>query len=83
MRHELALPDFDLPGVTVRVSGWLAAKGARVVAGDRLLEVVAGEASIDLSAPATGVLVERCVEVDDVVQVGQLLAGVESEEIPA
>lgn len=83
MRHELALPDFDLPGVAVRASGWLVAKGARVVEGDRLLEVVAGEASIDLSAPATGVLVERCVEIDDTLHIGQILAIVESEQAPS
>ena len=82
MRHELLLPDFDLPGTIVRVSGWLVPLGSRVVEGDRLLEVVAGEATIDLPAPATGILTERTVEVEDVLTIGQLLAVIESETTP-
>ena len=74
MQHALTLPDLDLPGATVTASSWLAATGARVVEGDRLLEVLAGEATIDLAAPATGILAKRCVEIDDVLEVGQLLA---------
>ena len=78
MQHTLTLPDLDLPGVTVTASSWLAATGSRVVEGDRLLEVLAGEATIDLPAPATGILAQRCVEIDDVLEVGQVLAIIEA-----
>ena len=71
---ELTLPDLDLPGVPVIVSTWHAKQGQRVIEGDRLIEVVAGDVTIDLSAPATGVLIEQCVRIDDPLMLGQLLA---------
>jgi len=76
---ELRLPDLDLPGVPLRVSAWHARVGQRVVEGDRLIEVVAGDVAIDLSAPATGVLVEQCVTNDDRLEVGQVLARIEPQ----
>jgi 2-oxoglutarate dehydrogenase E2 component (dihydrolipoamide succinyltransferase) len=74
---ELCLPDFDMSGVPVTVSVWHAALGERVVEGDRLLEVTAGDVTIDLAAPASGVLIERCVRIDDRLTVGQVLARIE------
>jgi pyruvate/2-oxoglutarate dehydrogenase complex dihydrolipoamide acyltransferase (E2) component len=74
---ELYLPDFDLPGVPVIACVWHAAVGDRVVEGDRLLEVTAGDVTIDLAAPASGILAERCVRVDDRLIVGQVLARIQ------
>jgi 2-oxoglutarate dehydrogenase E2 component (dihydrolipoamide succinyltransferase) len=71
--HELRLPDLGLDGLTITVSGWLVREGGAVVQGDRLLEVSAGEVTVDLAAPATGVLVQQSVEEDDPVVTGQLL----------
>jgi pyruvate/2-oxoglutarate dehydrogenase complex dihydrolipoamide acyltransferase (E2) component len=76
---ELCLPDLDLPGVPVLASAWHAAAGQRVVAGDRLLEVTLGDVVVDLSSPATGLLVERCVRIDDPLQIGQLLARIQPD----
>jgi pyruvate/2-oxoglutarate dehydrogenase complex dihydrolipoamide acyltransferase (E2) component len=76
---ELHLPDLDLPGVPVLASTWHATVSQRVVEGDRLLEVVAGDVVVDLPAPATGVLIERCVRIDDHLEVGQVLARVQPE----
>lgn len=78
-RHELTLPDFDLPGATVTATAWLVPLGARVVEGDRLLEVLAGEATVDLPSPASGILTARFVDIDDTLEIGQLLAVVESD----
>jgi pyruvate/2-oxoglutarate dehydrogenase complex dihydrolipoamide acyltransferase (E2) component len=76
---ELRLPNLDLPGVAVRASAWHASVGQRVVEGDRLIEVVAGDVTVDFSAPASGVLIERCVGIDDPLEVGQLLARIRPE----
>ena len=54
--------------------------GNAVVRGDRILEVVAGEATIDLPAPVSGRLVEQCVVEDDVIEVGQILGRIEDSE---
>jgi pyruvate/2-oxoglutarate dehydrogenase complex dihydrolipoamide acyltransferase (E2) component len=74
MRIELRLPNLDLPGTPVTVCSWHAQVGQRVVAGDRLVEILAGDATIDLAAPASGVLVERSVEIDEELTAGQVLA---------
>ena len=79
MPVELCLPDLDLPGVAVTASAWHSSVGQRVVEGDRLIEVAAGDVTVDLSAPASGILVERCVTIDDRLQTGQVLARIQAE----
>jgi len=76
---ELRLPDLDLPGVPVLASVWHASVGQRVTEGDRLIEVVVGDVAVDLSAPASGVLVEQCIRTDDPLEVGQVLARIRTE----
>jgi pyruvate/2-oxoglutarate dehydrogenase complex dihydrolipoamide acyltransferase (E2) component len=76
---ELILPDFDLPGATPTVSAWHAKRGQRVSEGDRLIEISAGDVIVDLSAPASGVLAQQCVRIDDQLTVGQLLARIEPQ----
>jgi pyruvate/2-oxoglutarate dehydrogenase complex dihydrolipoamide acyltransferase (E2) component len=76
---ELRLPDLDLPGLTAAVCSWHAAVGQRVVEGDRLLEIVAGDVAIDLPAPITGTLVERCAEIDQPLSADQVLARIQPD----
>jgi pyruvate/2-oxoglutarate dehydrogenase complex dihydrolipoamide acyltransferase (E2) component len=80
MLVELRLPNLDLPGVSVTACSWHARTGQRVIEGDRLLEVLAGDATVDLPAPATGVLIQRHVEIDQPLEIGQVLAVIEAEE---
>ena len=51
-----------------------------MVEGERLLEIVAGDATVDLPAPASGVLVEQRVGEDDQLTDGQV-AGVIAVEM--
>ena len=76
-RIELRMPDLDLLGTIVTASSWYAAAGSRVVEGDRILEVLAGEVTVDLAAPTSGTLMERCVDVDEQLHINQLLAVIE------
>ena len=71
---EMRMPDLGLPAGGVRVSLWLVDVGARVAAGDRVLEVVADGVAVDLSAPVDGVLKKTLVAEDDPVETGQRLA---------
>ncbi len=71
---SLVLADLDLAEIPVLACSWLADQGARVTQGDRLLEVVAGEVRVDLEAPATGRLIQRCVGPEERLTVGQVLA---------
>ena len=57
----------------VQVSVWFAEPGDRVYEGDRLLELVAGGATFDVAAPATGRLTERKAFARDTVQPGQVV----------
>ncbi len=77
-RHELTLPELGIDDRPITVSLWLVERDTRVAAGDPVLEVLAGPATVDLPAPADGVLVETFVEEDDPLQVGQRLGVVES-----
>lgn len=77
-RHALTLPDLGIKPVTASL--WLVEVGCEVNPGDRLLEVLAGCAAIDLPSPARGVLVETLVEEDDELETGQVLGIIESAD---
>jgi pyruvate/2-oxoglutarate dehydrogenase complex dihydrolipoamide acyltransferase (E2) component len=78
MRHPLVLPELGLDGHELTVSLWLVEVGSDVTQGDRLIEIMAGEVTIDLAAPASGVLIETLVGEDDPVHVGHTLGFIES-----
>jgi pyruvate/2-oxoglutarate dehydrogenase complex dihydrolipoamide acyltransferase (E2) component len=71
VRYELKLPDLGLQNVTVSL--WLVQPGSDVTEGDRILEVMAEGVTVDLPAPATGVLAEQLVAEDDAVEIDQVL----------
>lgn len=77
-RHVLTLPDLGLPGRPLTASVWLVRRGSEVTEGDRLLEVLAGEVTVDLSAPASGILTKKLVRDDEPIRVGQELGVIES-----
>ncbi|HNZ48260.1 MAG TPA: lipoyl domain-containing protein [Candidatus Hydrogenedentes bacterium] len=56
------------------VSGWAAETGAAVKEGDDLLEIVTDKASFVVPSPVSGILSEQCVQEDDAVKVGDLIA---------
>jgi len=78
MRTPVLLP--DLGAAPVRLSLWFSSPGDAVFAGDRLVEVVVAGATFDVSAPATGRLIERHAWPRDVLTPGQILGVVESSE---
>ena len=70
----LTLPDLDLDNLPIRASLWLVEPGSEVTEGDRILEVLAGEVTVDLPSPASGILIETLVSEDDELYAGQRLA---------
>lgn len=78
-QYELILPPLDMPE-PIRASLWLVKRGARVVEGDRVLEVLAGCATVDLPAPVTGTLVKKLVAEDEPIRAGQCLAIFETDD---
>jgi pyruvate/2-oxoglutarate dehydrogenase complex dihydrolipoamide acyltransferase (E2) component len=69
----IVAPDLDLDGVPMVVSAWLARLGARVLEGDRVVELTAGDVTIDVSSPTEGALTEIAVKEDEPVTPGQVL----------
>lgn len=74
----LRLADLGLGQTPIVASQWLVERGSEVTEGDRLLEVLAGEVTIDISAPASGILSEKLVDDDDPIVTAQPLAIIET-----
>jgi pyruvate/2-oxoglutarate dehydrogenase complex dihydrolipoamide acyltransferase (E2) component len=60
-----------------RLSVWLVEDGSEVTEGDRLVEILVGNATVDLPAPASGVLRQTLRGEDEPVTTGQLLGVIE------
>ena len=59
------------PVRSLSVSGWC--RTAQVRCGDRVVELMAGDATVDLSAPATGVLIRGDAREEDEVAPRQVI----------
>jgi pyruvate/2-oxoglutarate dehydrogenase complex dihydrolipoamide acyltransferase (E2) component len=68
------------PDVPIVVSHWFAARGDRVWEGERLVEVLVGPATFDVSAPVSGRLAEIHGWEDDRVTPGSVLGLVATAE---
>jgi pyruvate/2-oxoglutarate dehydrogenase complex dihydrolipoamide acyltransferase (E2) component len=77
-RAKVVLP--EVGASPLRLSVWFAEAGDAVFEGDRLVEVLAGEATFDVSAPATGRLAEKHALPDDPLLPGQVLGELEVDE---
>ena len=78
-RYEVRLREMDVSGPVV-AGLWLARRNEQVTEGQPLLEILAGAAVVDLPSPIDGRLIVRCVEEDDPLETGQVLAVIESVE---
>jgi len=78
--QPIRVPELGLDTATIKLSVWLVATGALVAAGDRLVELLAGQATVDLSAPIDGRLVKKLAWEDAPVETGQVLGWVEPLE---
>jgi pyruvate/2-oxoglutarate dehydrogenase complex dihydrolipoamide acyltransferase (E2) component len=79
-RVPLVVPECGLGEVPLVVSLWLVPPGAAVLAGDRVLELVAEGVTIDLEAPVSGRLVRQIAEEDEAVRPGSVAAEFEAAE---
>jgi pyruvate/2-oxoglutarate dehydrogenase complex dihydrolipoamide acyltransferase (E2) component len=64
MRKPILAPDLGWPNVVLSV--WYVKPGETVYAGDRLVELVLGSATFDVTASEAGTLVEQCAWPGDV-----------------
>jgi 2-oxoglutarate dehydrogenase E2 component (dihydrolipoamide succinyltransferase) len=74
MRYEVTLPSLGDNGEdTAIVSLWLADEGDIVNENDDLVEMTTDKAAFTVPSPKTGTLLEKLVEEDDEVAVGDVL----------
>ena len=78
-RTPLTLPELGMGETPITVSLWLVEPGEQVIEGDRVVEILAGAATVDLSAPTSGILAEVLVDEDEPVTVGQTLGYIRPE----
>lgn len=62
------------------VLAWHVEVGTRVTKGQPIVEVEMAKATLEIEAPASGVLTQIAVEVDETVDVGEILAIIASDE---
>ena len=77
MATPVRLPDLGAP--SVRLSVWFAEPGDHVYEGDRLVEVLLGAATFDVSAPATGRLRGPLAAPEEELTPGQVLGFIEED----
>jgi pyruvate/2-oxoglutarate dehydrogenase complex dihydrolipoamide acyltransferase (E2) component len=78
-QHYLLMPELGLSDIPIVASVWHVERGQQVSEGDRLLEVLAGEITVDLPSPTSGVLSQVLVSEDDPLSIGQQLAIIEED----
>lgn len=73
----VVVPNLGLPeDEPIQISCWLVRRGESVVTGDRLVELLIGEITFDVPAPATGKLVDIRLRADEPVLPGSILGHV-------
>jgi pyruvate/2-oxoglutarate dehydrogenase complex dihydrolipoamide acyltransferase (E2) component len=75
--HHLRMPNLGIDDQPIRLSVWFVRPGKCIAAGERVAEILAGPATVDLPSPVDGTLIETLVNEDEPVQTGQILALIE------
>ncbi len=74
MATNVILPALGMAQETGKVVRWLKAEGEQVMKGDPLAEIETDKATVELEAPATGVLANVTAAGDEDIPVGQVIA---------
>ena len=79
MEIEVKMPDLSTTEGEVKVIRWLIEVGQKIERGQPLLEVETDKATMEMESLASGTLKKTCVQANDIVPVGTVIAIVESE----
>lgn len=74
MGTNVIMPALGLAQETGRVLKWLKAQGERVMKGEPLIEIETDKATVEIEAPATGILARVTAAPGGVVPVGEVMA---------
>ena len=78
-RFELKLPKMGESVAEATITSWLKEVGDTIELDEPILEIATDKVDSEVPSEVDGVLIERFFNVDDVVQVGQVLAIIETE----
>ncbi len=78
-RFELKLPKMGESVAEATVTNWLKSVGDTIEADEAVLEIATDKVDSEVPSEVDGVLVEICYNTDDVVQVGEILAIIETD----
>jgi pyruvate/2-oxoglutarate dehydrogenase complex dihydrolipoamide acyltransferase (E2) component len=77
MRESIVMPDLGVSNVVLSV--WYVKPGETVYAGDRVVELLLGSATFDVTAPCAGIFSEQCAYSGDTLTPGQVLGNITCE----
>lgn len=78
-KFELKLPKMGESVAEATITSWLKEVGDTIELDEAVLEIATDKVDSEVPSEVDGVLVEKCFNVDDVVQVGQVIAVIETE----
>ncbi len=78
-RFELKLPKMGESVAEATITNWLKQVGDKIVADETVVEVATDKVDTELPSEVSGILVEQLFNKDDLVQVGQTIAIIETE----
>ncbi|MEO3403586.1 2-oxo acid dehydrogenase subunit E2 [Mucilaginibacter sp. CAU 1740] len=79
-KYQLLLPKMGESVAEATVIKWLKNPGDKVAADDAVMEIATDKVDSDVPSPVAGKLVEQLYKENDVVQVGAVIAIIETEE---
>lgn len=79
-RYQLLLPKMGESVAEATVIKWVKNPGDKVNADDAVMEIATDKVDSDVPSPVTGKLVEQLYQENDVVQVGAVIAIIETDE---
>ena len=78
-KFELKLPKMGESVAEATITSWLKEVGETIEADEAVLEIATDKVDSEVPSEVDGVLIEKLFDVDDVVQVGQTIAVIETE----
>lgn len=79
-RFELKLPKMGESVAEATITNWLKQVGDKIEADEAVLEIATDKVDSEVPSEVSGVLVEQLFQANDLVQVGQTIAIIETEE---
>ena len=80
-KFELKLPKMGESVAEATLTAWLKDIGDTIEFDEAVVEIATDKVDSEVPSEKKGVLIEKCFEVNDVIEVGQTIAIIETDEI--